>query len=284
MRTDTQVGAYRRQLTRELREAGIENAAHEALLLQAHALGCLPGALLLKDRETLDEAARGFLETALNRRRAGEPLQLILGTWPFMGLDFLVRKGALIPRPETEILCEEALREAKRSGAVDALDLGTGSGVLAVCLAHLGGLRVTATDISGEALALARENARALDADVTFLEGDWFAPLAGLGRKFQLIVSNPPYIRSDDIPVLSPTVRDYDPHAALCGGEDGLDAYRVICAGAREFLDPGGTLLLEVGYGQADDVMKLLEGWECRAVKDFAGIDRVIAAKNLENR
>ena len=193
-------------------------------------------------------------------RKAGEPLQYLLGTAPFYGYDFKVDKRALIPRFDSEILAEAAvkfIREECSGKRARVLDLCTGSGALAIVAAKETGAEVVATDVSAAALEVARDNAYALGAEITFLEGDLFAEAEGV---FDLIVANPPYIPSAELSALASEVRDYEPRLALDGGEDGLDFYRRIAAEYDGYLAEGGALMLEVGAGQAEAVSAMFGG------------------------
>jgi release factor glutamine methyltransferase len=214
------------------------------------------------------------------RRGRREPLQHILGTQEFCGLEFEVTPAVLIPRHDTETLVNEAL--ARIPGAQSVLDIGTGSGCIAVTVAHgLPGTLVTAVDISEAALVVARRNAERNSVSIEFLQGSLFDPVAG--RHFDLIISNPPYIPRSDIEALQPEVRDYDPRAALDGGLDGLDIYRRLIPEAVSFLVTDGWLFVEVGVGQASDVLRLFsvtEGYGQQVtVCDPAGIVRVVGGQ-----
>lgn len=230
---------------------------------------------LLANERMPDESIR-LLRDWVAQRASGRPLQYILGEWDFYGLTFKLREGALIPRPETELLVERALERAKRRGYRTALDVGTGSGCIAVTLAKLGGLVVTATDVSFEALALARENARSNGVDIEFLHGSYFAPV--MGSSFDLIVSNPPYIERGDLESLQRELR-FEPAIALDGGEDGKGAYRELCAGVSERLNPGGSVFFECGCGQPRAVAAMLEanGFQTEIFLDNAGLERIVA-------
>jgi release factor glutamine methyltransferase len=210
------------------------------------------------------------------RRLAGEPLAYLLGSREFYGRPFVVSPAVLIPRPETEHLVEAAL--ARRAGvAADVADLGCGSGAIAVTLAlEAPQWRVTAVDVSSEALDVARDNARRLGAPVSFLQGSWFEPLPE-GSRFDLIVSNPPYIAAGDHHLDEGDVR-FEPQLALSDGGDGLGCLRSIIRGAPARLMPAGWLLLEHGYDQGDAVRRLLSeaGFvEVETLPDLAGLDRV---------
>ena len=238
-----------------LADKGVENARREAewLLCQATGLDRV-GLYLNFDKPLSDDELAGY-RALVARRGKREPLQHILGSQEFDGLSFAVSPAVLIPRHDTETLLEQAVLRAPQ--ARHMLDIGTGSGCIAIALAkRLPEAAVTAVDLSSEALAVAQRNAEAHGAAIEFLHGSFFEPVAG--RRFDLIVSNPPYITTAELAELQPEVRDYEPRLALDGGPDGLAAYRVIVAQAPAHLQPGGWLLLEVGAGQAGDVAELL--------------------------
>lgn len=250
--------------------------ASEARLLLGHVLGRPPAWLIAHDDEVLDEdALLGFASLAA-RRAGGEPVAYLVGQREFFGREFEVSPAVLIPRPETELLVEIALARVGADGAAAILDLGTGSGCLAVTLAlELPKARVTAVDASAAALAVARQNAERHGINVRLLQADWFGALAG--ERFDLIVANPPYIAAAD-PHLSAGDLRHEPQMALSSGADGLDAIRHIVADAPAHLASGGHLLLEHGYDQAAAVEELMEaaGLAGREQhRDLAGIVRV---------
>lgn len=258
---------------------GIENARLEAEWLLCAATGLDRVGLYLNYDKPLNGEELALFRRMVARRARREPLQHILGSQEFCGLDFRVSPDVLIPRHDTETLVEEALRRAPRAASV--LDIGTGSGCIAVVLAkRLPGARVTAVDVSAAALELARANARANGAEVEFLHGSLLEPVAG--RRFDLIVSNPPYIPSADIAWLAPEVREGDPRLALDGGVDGLEIYRRLIPASLEHLEPEGWLLVEVGAGQARDVAELFDATSGYGggvtVHDPGGIERVVGA------
>ena len=274
-------GAALRRLAEALRAAGIANAAGEARFLVLDLLGLRPVDLLGAAAEPVGAEGAARLAEALARRLSGEPLARILGAWEFWSLPFRLSPETLVPRADTETLVEAALRLLPDAGApARILDLGTGSGCILVALLHerraASGIGV---DRSAGALRTARANAEAngVGERAAFLAGDWGAALAG--PAFDLVVSNPPYIRSAAIPGLDREVRLHDPAAALDGGADGLDAYRRILDEAARLLAPGAPLLVEIGYDQADDLARLAgaAGYAVRApVRDLAGHDRVM--------
>ncbi len=229
--------------------------------------------------DILDNAAFDRFDALLQRRLRGEPMAYIVGTREFWSQELLVSPATLIPRPETELLVELALREIPRKAAWNILDLGTGSGAIAVALAGERLLCETcAVDNSRAALGIARENARQLSlGNVTFFEGSWTQPVRG--RKFEVIVANPPYVRADDEALAG---LRYEPLEALASGQDGLDAIRALVVECADILADGGILLLEHGAEQLDAVASLLasNGWtDIRNHRDFSGHPRVTAAR-----
>ncbi len=253
-------------------------ASLEAHLLLGQALGRPRAWLLAHPEQGLDESARAAFEGLLARRRQGEPVAYLLGRREFFGLDLRVTRDVLIPRPETELLVELALAHLPPEVPAEVLDLGTGSGAIALALAHARpAARLTAIDRSARALAVARDNARRLGLErVRFLEGDWFSPLPA-GMRFDLIVANPPYVAVGD-PHLAEGDLRFEPATALVGGADGLAALSTIIAQAGQWLAPGGSLWLEHGYDQAAPCRSLLEraGFEAVAShRDLAGQERV---------
>lgn len=239
----------------EKRLRDIPDPRLDAEYLLAETLGLSRLSLLMEKGRALTPREEAVYEGLLQRREAREPLQYILGNQPFMGFSLKTDARALIPRFDTEILCEEALSHL--SGGMRVLDLCTGSGALAIAIKRLRpACSVTATDLSGDALALARENARSLGADIRFLQGDLFAPVAG--EKFDLIVSNPPYIPDSLRGKLQQEVQQ-EPEMALFAGPDGLAFYRRIAREAAAHLLPGGWLCLEIGDDQGETVPALLQ-------------------------
>ena len=224
---------------------------------------------------------------ALARERSGgKPLQYVLGEAYFYGRTFKTDKRALIPRADTEILAETAIKAvdamAAEGKAVKVLELCTGSGAVAATIKLETGAEVTASDISEEALSLADENMRALKADVELVKSDLFSDIDG---RFDIIVANPPYIKSADIPSLQSEVKDYEPHMALDGGADGLDYYRKIAEKWTDYIEPRGKLILEVGIGEADETEKIF-GLPAERIKDYNAppVDRVIVFTAAEEK
>jgi release factor glutamine methyltransferase len=255
----TAAGA-RRALANKLRATGIDSPELDARILVAHALALDPAALAAAGTRVLDRAEADAIAALARRRLAREPVARILGRKEFWSLSLRVDGATLVPRPETETVVEAALAAIDAGGArarsLRIADLGTGCGALVLALLselpHAFGI---GTDTSLGALAVARDNARNLGlARAAFLACDMTAALVG---PFDAIVSNPPYIASGDIAALAPEVRDFDPRAALDGGPDGLDYYRIIAATAPALLRPGGVIVVELGIGQARAVAAL---------------------------
>jgi release factor glutamine methyltransferase len=282
-----------------LEDAGIEDAFADAEILALHAAGIDRLAAYMENPEISKELL-AKIRRVIRRRAKGEPVQYIVGHVEFLGLKIHVGKGVLIPRPETELLAEEAMRMMHGAGRklqganainqqpstirrVKILDLCTGSGCIALALARgLSDADVYGTDVSKDALRYAKKNARDNGVKgVTFLEGSLFAPVKR-GFRFDLIVSNPPYVRKSDIEGLQREIKEWEPLDALDGGEDGLDFYRMIFSEAPEYLFQDGKIILELGFGQAEEVEKIARraGFtHLETKKDYAGIDRIFKAK-----
>ncbi|MBR4670508.1 MAG: peptide chain release factor N(5)-glutamine methyltransferase [Butyrivibrio sp.] len=262
-----------------LERAGITEAKLDARLLLEYACGTDHSTLYAHpDREVADSEQQKYNEL-LSRREKREPVAYILGKWDFMGLSFNVSKDVLIPEQDTEVLVEEALRYCEDKMRI--LDLCTGSGCIALSLLnYTNETTAVCTDISEAALNMAKENADSLGFSdrAEFIETDLF-PEKKIG-KFDVIVSNPPYIETEVIKTLAPEVKDYEPKLALDGSADGLEFYRRIVAGAGEFLFSSGYLIMEIGYDQAEAVKALLTEngnyHDIEVIKDYAGNDRVI--------
>jgi len=269
--------------------AGIGTPRLDAEVLLRHALKRDRAWLLAHFHDRLDEEPRGIFEQAVERRAKREPLQYITGKQEFWGLEFAVSPEVLIPRPETELIIETVLNSVQdRNKACTLIDLCTGSGCIATVLAsELPAARIIATDKSPGAIAVARENASShgvLDR-ILFMEGDLTAPLESLDIDGQvdIIVSNPPYVRSGDYPALQPEVKDYEPALALFGGPEGTDIHQRIINAAVRYLTSNGLLIMEMGIGQAEILANYLKKVgryrSFEILRDLAGIERVIAAR-----
>jgi release factor glutamine methyltransferase len=270
------VGDALARATARLAGAGVESARLEAELLLAHACDDCPRALLYAelDRDLTAEEEAAF-EAALARRERREPLAYVLGEWGFRRLTLRTDRRALIPRPETEIVVERALEHIRGLDEPDVLDVGTGTGAIALAIAdELPGARVTAMDVSADALALARENLEltGINGRVRLVEHDL---TSGLGYgEFDLVVSNPPYVEPDELPTLQPEVRDWEPHVALVAP----GATEKLARASTAALRPGGWLVLETAAGAGERVERLLSELsfqDVRITPDLAGRDRV---------
>ena len=252
----------------------------DARVLLEHVLGAGHAELIAHRERRLTAPERDRYAHLVERRRHGEPIAYLIGWREFYGRRFAVDPAVLIPRPESELLVELALQHLGARAQATVLDLGTGSGNLAVTIAlERPDLEVFATDISESALACARRNARDLGARIQFKQGDWFAPVAG--RRFDLIVSNPPYVADADLHLSAGDLR-FEPQAALRGGPDGLACLRSLVERAPSHLWPGGWLIFEHGYDQAVACAKLLDraGFaDVSLAKDLAGLPRVSAGR-----
>ena len=282
----------RAALANRLRRAGIEEEAFEADLLLRWLLGCDRAGLVLAAEQPLAETRRQRLLAALARRERREPLAYIMGEWEFWSLPFAVNPAVLIPRPETELLVEQALAfvrltetAAGRQRSWRILDLGTGSGILAVVLAReLPAAQVMALDRSPAALALASANARrhGVAARISFVGSDWLSALA-VRPAFDLVVANPPYVVRRDLQTLQPEVRNYEPRGALDGGEQGLDDIATIARQLPAVLASGALLLMEIGWDQKEAVAGLFAHdpayRQVEILNDLAGLPRVLRCR-----
>ena len=292
--------------------SGIEDAVREAELIISHCLG-IDRLTLYRDNPWIPKDTISRIDALLQRRTKREPLQYILGHMEFYGLKIRIGSGVLIPRPETELLAEEAIktvkcealgvmRKAKYSeqtlnsslithySSLSILDLCTGTGCLALALAkEFPEAQVYGTDTSEIAIGYAKENAKLNGIkNVSFMKGSLFYPIKKnlksqiSNLKFDLIISNPPYIRKNDIKSLQPEIKDWEPLEALDGGENGLDYYRAITPEAKNYLKEGGYLMFELGNNQADAVRKMAEDTgfiNISLIKDYAGIERILITK-----
>lgn len=276
----TTLRTLRRAAEARLRAAGVDTPELDARLLAEHALGLTREQLFAQPDAPVGADAAARFHALVERRAAREPVSRILGERAFWTLDLSLNADTLDPRPDTETIVEAALDAIPdRAGALSVLDLGTGTGcILLALLAELPGATGLGIDVSPAAVEAAAGNARrnGLAERARFRVGNWGE---GLVERFDLVVSNPPYIPSSDIPSLDPEVREHDPLRALDGGADGLDAYRAIAAQLPGLLKPQGIVALEVGAGQAGDVAGLLEAQGVRVtgiVRDLGGIERCV--------
>lgn len=278
----------RRALAAQLRSAQLDEAEFDARILLGAILGLDLTGLIAQAARRLTETEASQLAGYAQRRIAGEPVARILGTREFWGLPFRLSEATLVPRPDTETVVERALelfREQPRSRQPRIADIGTGSGAILLALLHeIPEAFGVGTDVSLTALNTARDNAAALGlaGRSAFLACSYAAALHG---PFDLIVSNPPYIPSGEIPKLSREVREHDPHLALDGGNDGYDAYRALIPQAAEHLAPGGALIVEAGQGQARDIETLMAAAALSLDRppkaDLGGILRAVSARKM---
>ena len=271
--------------TNYLGQKGSESPRLDTEVLLAHALGCKRIDLYARHTEEASEQARQKFRELVRQRVEGCPVAYLVGRKEFFSLEFEVNRAVLIPRPDTECVVDECLRLAKGMAEPAVLDIGTGSGCLAVAVAkHHKTARVTAVDISPEALAVASANARkhSVAERIRILQGDLFTPLPA-GERFDFILSNPPYIPHDDIGKLAAGVRDYEPHRALDGGADGFAVFERLIADAPNHLKANGCLLIEIGSPQeaaARERIGRCKGYElAKTIHDGSGHPRVLMAR-----
>lgn len=283
----------------KLLKAGVMDAKIDAEELYCFLTGCDRVTLFLNANNQVDAETEEKYMELIEKRASRIPLQHITGVQEFMGYTFKVNPSVLIPRQDTETLVTEAARtiqslpqekkslmqRIKKTGDHDVLDLCCGSGAIGISLAKIcGDINVTCTDISAKAVETAKENAKALRAKINILQGDMFEPVKG--QKFDVIVSNPPYIRTHMIAVLQEEVKTHEPREALDGGRDGLDFYRIIVEKAAEHLKPEGYLFLEIGHDQGEDLRKMIKDsgryTPAEVIRDLPGRDRVVKCQLLK--
>jgi release factor glutamine methyltransferase len=272
------LGEVLRLSTAHLERHGSPTARLDAELLLGHALGLGRVELYTGFERPLGEDELAECRELIARRAKREPVAYILGRWGFRGLDLDVDRRVLVPRPETELLVDRCLALLDGVAGPAVLDVGTGSGAIALALAsELPEARVAGCDVSGDALDVARANGERLGVEVEWVASDMLAGVEG--RRFHLVVSNPPYVAAGEIEALEPEVRDWEPRGATVAGETGLEAIERLVAQAPAALEPGGALVLEVGAGQAAAGAALLEGAGLAGVgrdPDHAGIERIV--------
>ena len=271
---------------KRLRDNNVDNADHDSFELLSAINGMTRTFYLVNGDSMLSEENFLLYEEYIDKRAAHVPLQHILGKAYFYGYEFEVNEDVLIPRPDTEVLVEEVIEIAKNKEDINILDIGTGSGAITVSLAkYLENAKITSVDISEIALEIGRKNAilNEVDDRITFVKSDLFTNI-NKEMKFDIIVSNPPYIKREVIDTLDKQVKDFEPYNALEGGIDGLDFYRAITKEAKNFIKEGGTLAYEVGHDQSEDVSKLMKMYGYTNIytrKDLQQIDRVVIGNIL---
>lgn len=269
----------------ELDRVGVADSRIQAELLLRHALGCSRESLLARLHDPVPAETSGHFFQLVERRRGRVPVQYVVGTQEFYGLSFRVTPAVLIPRPESEGLVEEAVRELGDIHEPRIIDVGCGSGCIAVAIAHtLPDAELVAIDASPAALAIARENAlrHGVASRIEFLEGDLLAPLQTVDVDVDAIVSNPPYIPDNELETLEPEVSEHEPRQALSGGKDGLSVIERLLPAADKALRRGGWFFMEIGHDQDEGVRELVKktGLDyLRTVPDLAGIPRIVVAK-----
>ena len=285
------VGQALKNISKLFKNKGIVNSERETEILLSYFLGMSRSEIYLNSDKILKDTEKTQLEKKIQKRIDKIPLQYITKHQEFMGMDFLVEKGVLIPRPETEILVEEAIKKLKNykySDSLEVADLGTGTGVIAISIAKfIEDVIIYATDISKKSLQIALKNAQKHNCKdkIMFLQGDLFEPFIGRIKKRSLdgIISNPPYINSYDFKLLPPEIKDKEPKIALFGGIDGLGYYRKIIKKSPQYLKKNGFLALEVGLNQSKMVEELILkennfNQDIEIIKDYLGIERVVIA------
>lgn len=263
------------------------NANLEVRLILARLLNVDKSYIYAHEDKEISPSLEAEFINIMKERAKGYPIQYILKEKEFMGLDFYIEEGVLIPRPDTEILVEyiiEYIHENHRNEKINILDLGIGSGAIGLSIAHFcKEAFVFATDISDHAIKVSNINRNRFELDnVRILKGNLFEPVSNMKNSFQIILSNPPYIESKEIGRLQPEVKDYEPMLALDGGEDGLIYYRDISKNAKDFLKSGGLLIYEIGYNQGDEVSAIMdkEGYkDIKVLKDLQGLNRVVLGR-----
>lgn len=264
------------EVRKKLAESNTDTPLLDAQLIVGNAAGMTRVQILTYPDKELNENEICKINEMCSERIKHKPMQYILGVCEFMGLDFKVNSHTLIPRGDTEILVERAIEIVKKNTYNSVLDIGTGSGAIAVSIAKYTNTHVDAVDISEGALKTAIENGSNNGVNVNFFKSDLFSEV---NEKYDIILSNPPYIEKDVIETLEPDVKDYEPLSALDGGNDGLDFYRRIINDIDSYINKNGCVIFEIGYNQGDKVSKLLseKGFENISVeKDLSGLDRVV--------
>ncbi|MCP9460553.1 MAG: peptide chain release factor N(5)-glutamine methyltransferase [Nitrospira sp.] len=291
MRESRTIEALLGATKRTLAQAGVEQADQESRWIVSHVLGLEGHQLVSRAEQSVSDETWSRVASLASRRSAREPLQYILGTQEFCGLEFHVTPAVLIPRPETELLVQEALRVVDFAKETVLVDVGTGSGCVAVTLATiLDKARIVAVDRSPEALAVAKANAErhGVVDKIEWMEGDLLSPLRerGLMGKVDVIASNPPYIAEAEWANLQPEVRGFEPRSSLVSGPSGTEFHERLLRESLDYLVPGGTLVMEIGSGQFPAVRRMAEQIKdygpAQVVKDEAGLERTVVVQRME--
>ena len=262
-----------------LKENNFDTYSLDVEVLLMNVTGFSKTQLYLNTDYTLKTEEYEKFKKFFNRRLKNEPIAYIIEKCEFMGMDFLLNNHTLIPRPDTEILVEKAIEIINKNNFNNALDIGTGSGAIAISLAKYCNINVTALDINNEAIEMAKKNADINNVqNIEFIQSDIFEKI---NNKYDIIVSNPPYIKTKDIKTLEKNVKDYEPILALDGGKSGLIFYEKITNNAIKYLNKNGYLMFEIGYDQAKEVKNIMENnnfYNITVLKDLSGLDRVVFA------
>lgn len=262
-----------------LKENNFDTYSLDVEVLLMNVTGFSKTQLYLNTDYTLKTEEYEKFKKFFNRRLKNEPIAYIIEKCEFMGMDFLLNNHTLIPRPDTEILVEKAIEIINKNNFNNALDIGTGSGSIAISLAKYCNINVTALDINNEAIEMAKKNASMNKVkNIEFIQSDIFEKI---NNKYDIIVSNPPYIKTEDIKTLEKNVKDYEPILALDGGKSGLIFYEKITNNAIKYLNKNGYLMFEIGYDQAKEVKNIMENnnfYNITVLKDLSGLDRVVFA------
>lgn len=270
-----------------LSEKGIETAYLDAEVLLRYALGCSREELFIRYNDAIDEEKVKFYLEIIERRKKREPVAYIIGKKEFFSREFCVSHKVMIPRPETETVVEKAMEIIASNNLKRIIDIGTGSGIIAITISlNFPELEIYATDISEDALEVARRNAilHGVDSRIKFIRSDLFRQIDP-EMKFDLVVSNPPYIPTSEISFLPEEIRNYEPKIAFDGGHDGLEIIRRIARDAHSYLEDGGFLILEIGDGQASSVLEILKGCnyiDSMIFKDLSGKQRCLVIRKAD--
>ena len=267
-----------------LKENNFETYSLDVEVLLMNVTGFSKTELYLNTEYTLKEEELEKFENFFNRRLKNEPIAYIIGKCEFMGMEFLLNSHTLIPRPDTEILVEKAIEIINKNKFKNVVDIGTGSGAIAISLVKYCGINIDAVDINEKALEMCEKNADLNNIkNIKFIQSDIFS---NINNKYDVIVSNPPYIKTKEIDTLGKNVKDYEPLLALDGGEDGLMFYEKIIKQADKYLNKGGYLMFEIGHDQAKDIKQLMENnnfYNITILKDLSGLDRVVFGNIIYN-
>jgi release factor glutamine methyltransferase len=285
------INSVLKEAEQKLGQVGIESARLDSEVLLAHVLGCDRAYLMVHSEQQINPEQWSAFQKLVNQREKHQPVAYLVGHKEFMGLDFLVTPDVLIPRPETEILVETAIKLAAKKKKPRILDIGCGSGSIIISLAkNINNAELIATDISKKAIALAQQNATRILGNnrIRFIASDIFTGISALQLKYDIIVSNPPYISESELVLLSPDIREFEPERALNGGRDGLQVIRRIIQESPAYLNDNGCLILEIGDKQSEKVRELVEQTNrfkvqsTQFILDLARKERILITKKSD--